>query len=149
MENFKSYFKPDASIELLRKITKQNWPDFESFNDTSFNTPTRWMMDSLTGSNHNYNIVVLPVKNIKPNQFGEDYINDSSKQTAKNIKKQNTEIRLGDIMPVILGPNNVISDGNHRHAAAIINDQENILALVPVSSGDGQILNLREFYEKL
>jgi hypothetical protein len=149
MESFKSYFNGDASIELLKKVTKNNWPDFDAFNDVDFNTPRRHIRHTVSTNNYDYEIKPVPVDSITPSQHGEDYMNDSSKHTAKKIREQDTNIRIQDLMPILLDTGNKINDGNHRHAASVINKQQNILALVPVRPGNGNVLNMEEFYKYL
>jgi hypothetical protein len=80
-----------------------------------------------------------------PTQVGEDYLNASSIETARKIGKAQTiqEIdRVEDVLPIRLDENMRIIDGNHRHAAAILNKDEYIQALVPVGKGTGKVVNL-------
>ena len=80
-----------------------------------------------------------------PTQVGEDYLNSSSMETARKIGKAQTiqEIdRVEDVLPIRLDENMRIIDGNHRHAAAILNKDEYIQALVPVGKGTGKVINL-------
>jgi hypothetical protein len=80
-----------------------------------------------------------------PTQVGEDYLNASSIGTAEKIAKSKSiqDIdRVEDVLPIRLDENMRIIDGNHRHAAAILNKDEYIQALVPVGKGTGKVVNL-------
>ena len=151
-ETFKQHFLKEVmdtgSIKALQDITKNTWKDYDAFSSMSFNTPVREILNSLHNQLYNYKIVKVPVSKIKPSQSGEDYINDSSKNSAEMIK-QGTVKRLNDLMPIILDKDYNIDDGNHRHAAAILNNQKEIYALVPVSKGNGKVTNMKQFYNEL
>jgi hypothetical protein len=80
-----------------------------------------------------------------PTQVGEDYLNASSMETAEKIAKSKSiqDIdRVEDVLPIRLDENMRIIDGNHRHAAAVLNKDEYIQALVPVGKGTGKVVNL-------
>lgn len=80
-----------------------------------------------------------------PTQVGEDYLNASSMGTADKIAKSKSiqDIdRVEDVLPIRLDENMRIIDGNHRHAAAVLNKDEYIQALVPVGKGTGKVVNL-------
>jgi hypothetical protein len=95
-----------------------------------------------------YELRDVPVKDIKPNQTGEDYINASSIETAQRIKEAkniNELPRTADIRPILLDDKMNIIDGNHRHYASILNGEKTIPSLVPVKKGSGKIINLQEY----
>lgn len=80
-----------------------------------------------------------------PTQVGDDYLNASSMGTAKKIAESKSiqDIdRVEDVLPIRLDENMRIIDGNHRHAAAVLNKDEYIQALVPVGKGTGKVVNL-------
>lgn len=82
------------------------------------------------------------VKDITPSQVGEDYLNASSEYTAKNISSAKSAAdvsRVEDLFPIVLDETGKIVDGNHRHAAATLNGEEYITALVPVGKGTGKV----------
>jgi phosphatidylserine decarboxylase len=78
-----------------------------------------------------YDLKKVPVNEIKPSQKGEDYVNESSKETARSLREKDKDIRYGDVLPIIVDENNKIIDGNHRHASAVMNNQKYIYALIP------------------
>lgn len=87
----------------------------------------------------------MPVASVKPSQSGEDYNNDSSKETARIHKqyKPGDDIGYrGDFMPVVVDENNNIIDGNHRHAAHTMNGCKNMRVLVAKKDGTGKITGL-------
>ena len=80
-----------------------------------------------------------------PTQVGDDYLNDSSRYTAQQIAKSKLiqdVRRVEDVLPIRLDENMRIIDGNHRHAAAVLNKDEYIPALVPIRKGTGKVVNL-------
>ena len=79
----------------------------------------------------------LHVADLKPTQWGEDRVNDSSKETARALKEsQHSEsarenLRVDDYHPILVhGPTGKILDGNHRHAAAEMLGDKHIHAVV-------------------
>ena len=134
------------SKRLLAKWIRQ-YHTFDEFSDTGLKTPTRVMLQRLRSfdAGHNYVIREVPTSSITPSQHGEDYDNDSSRHSAKAIA--NNEIyREEDLLPIIVDRSGAIQDGNHRHAAATMNNQDTMYALFPTSPGNGNIINLEEFY---
>jgi|GEM_PF-372760 len=100
----------------------------------------------LLATSDNYVIRPVPLDSVRLQQFGEDYINDSSVETAAQIKTGNAANRRPeDVFPILLDKDGLVLDGHHRHAAAVINGETSVLALVPVGPGRGQVLNLDEF----
>lgn len=88
----------------------------------------------------------VPLDSVRLLQSGEDYLNDSSRYTAEQIRRGTAvERRPEDVFPVLLSKDGALLDGHHRHAAATINGEGTILALVPVQPGRGRVLNLDEF----
>ena len=82
-----------------------------------------------------YTVTEILVDSAKPIQFGDDYINDSSKETARRIKSgEATEDRWQDTMPILLNERGEIIDGHHRHAAAIMNGDKTIMAVIPLAN---------------
>ena len=79
-----------------------------------------------------FEMKLVPVKDITPSQFGEDYDNASSRELAKYIAKPGSSGRKEDYAPIIVDENGVIFDGNHRHFAHVLAGLEWIPALVPV-----------------
>ena len=77
----------------------------------------------------------ISLSDLKPTQEGEDRINDSSAETARNIKaahegKEKLN-RWEDVQPILVhGPTGKILDGNHRFTAAVQNGDKSILAYV-------------------
>lgn len=100
----------------------------------------------LAGNGKDYELRVIPLDSVKLQQFGEDYLNDSSRYTAEQIRLGRAAYnRPEDIYPILVSEDGLVLDGHHRHAAATINNESGILALVPVKDGTGRILNFEEF----
>ena len=66
----------------------------------------------------------VPVADIKPSQFGEDYENASSRELARKTANGQPSDRWQDNWPIAVDGAGVIIDGNHRHAAAVTNGRE-------------------------
>lgn len=133
------------SIQLL-----EDW--ISKSKDQTFNGPNA--IDAIkrrgfdAGFGKNYELKLVKTSDVKPSQFGEDYLNESSKYTASNIlnaKSIKDISREADLLPITLDETLNVMDGNHRHAAAILNGDEYIPALVPVGEGYGKIINLDSF----
>jgi len=80
-----------------------------------------------------------------PTQLGDDYLNASSMNTAQKIATSKSILdidRVEDVLPIRLDENMRVIDGNHRHAAAVLNKDEYIQALVPIGKGSGKVVNL-------
>lgn len=72
----------------------------------------------------------IPVADIEPSQFGEDYDNASSRELARKTAGGKLSDRPEDNGPIAVDADGVIIDGNHRHAAAVMNGREVVWALV-------------------
>jgi hypothetical protein len=138
VESLLSSFQAPKSFSLLQTLNNEN--------------PAR--VDQLIKSRtrndlFDYEIRLMDVKSIKPSQFGEDFINDSSKYTAQKIKNATNvdDIRKEDLLPIKIDSDGNIIDGNHRYAAALMNNERLTPVLFPVKKGKGEILNL-DFLEK-
>lgn len=121
----------------------------QHFRTLARNRPN-WVRDELhrrlLASGDDYEIRDIPHGDAKPIQTGEDYLNDSSRETARRIKSGEVlETRAEDVLPIRLNRDGKIVDGHHRHAAAGINGESSMLAMVPVGKGPGRIRNLHEF----
>lgn len=104
------------------------------------------LRERLKTSGENFEIREVPMDSVTLRQTGDDYLNDSSRTTAKNIKAGDAVAkRPEDVLPIQLTADGAIKDGHHRHAAASMNGEKSILALVPVGPGDGSITNLARF----
>jgi hypothetical protein len=127
----------------------EQFPTFAEWNDRVMNTPGRLIVGR-PKNGQNYELRLVPVASIKPNQSGDDYLNDSSRETARRIKAGTVvEARPADLAPILLEKDGrTLLDGNHRHAAATLNGDREILAIVPIGPGTGQVVNLREFYDQ-
>jgi hypothetical protein len=104
----------------------------------------RNLMNGTKSRQFDYELREVPVEGVKPTQFGEDYLNDSSRYTAKELRTKDIYNihRTNDALPIILDQSGAILDGNHRHAAAVLNGATTIPALVPVGKGSGKVTNL-------
>jgi hypothetical protein len=125
------------------------YASFEDWNQGNLNTPGRQIR--FAGERFNdYELRLVPVADIVPSQSGEDYLNDSSRETARRMKTGTVvEARTADLAPILLEKDGrTLLDGNHRHAAATLNGDREILAIVPIGPGTGQVVNLREFYDE-
>jgi hypothetical protein len=92
-----------------------------------------------------FELRLVKTSDVFPTQVGDDYLNASSMETARKIASSNTiqQIdRVEDVLPIRLDQNMRIIDGNHRHAAAVLNQDEFIQALVPVGKGTGKVVNI-------
>jgi len=78
-----------------------------------------------------YELKLVPLDSVKPSQHGEDYINDSSKELARKVAGGKRSDRQQDNDPIALDESGNIVDGNHRHAAATMNGEKAIWAIVP------------------
>lgn len=100
----------------------------------------------LANASSDFEIREVPLDSVRLQQMGEDYLNDSSRYTAQKIRQGMAAARRPeDVFPVLLSNDGTLVDGHHRHAAATINGETSILALVPVKPGSGQVLNLDQF----
>ena len=70
------------------------------------------------------------VADIKPSQSGEDYENASSRELARKTAKGQPSDRKQDNWPIAVDEVGTIIDGNHRHAAAMLNGRKVVWALV-------------------
>lgn len=92
-----------------------------------------------------FELRLVKTSDVFPTQVGDDYLNASSMETARKIASSNTiqQIdRVEDVLPIRLDQDMRIIDGNHRHAAAVLNQDEFIQALVPVGKGTGKVVNI-------
>ena len=92
-----------------------------------------------------FELQLVKTSDVFPTQVGDDYLNASSMETARKIAvaKSIQEIdRVEDVLPIRLDESMRIIDGNHRHAAAVLNQDEFIQALVPVGKGTGKVVNI-------
>lgn len=92
-----------------------------------------------------FELRLVKTSDVFPTQVGDDYLNASSMETARKIAgaKSIQEIdRVEDVLPIRLDQDMRIIDGNHRHAAAVLNQDEFIQALVPVGKGTGKVVNI-------
>lgn len=82
-----------------------------------------------------YVLRLVPLADLTPVQTGEDYLNDSSRETARRIAAGTAvENRWQDALPVLANKDGTINDGHHRHAAATLNGDATIPAVVPADS---------------
>jgi len=79
-----------------------------------------------------FELRMVDLEEAKPIQFGDDYINDSSRFLSKHIQSFGSSGRLGDYAPIGLDKDGRILDGNHRHAARKLAGVKRVPALVPV-----------------
>jgi hypothetical protein len=92
-----------------------------------------------------FELRMVKTSDVIPTQVGDDYLNASSTFTAEQIAKSQSiqDIRrVEDVLPIRLDDGMRVIDGNHRHAAAVLNKDEFIPALVPVGKGTGKVVNL-------
>jgi hypothetical protein len=158
----------------------QGYDTFESFSDPNYATPggRHWpaaaknanaiLEKNMGGEAQDWEVVVMKTSDITPSQAGEDYLNESSRNTAKDIANMNSQIadvgsspsqeqwrdvyesvRPQDLNPIAVTKDGKIVDGNHRHAAATLNGEKQMLVMRPVGKGTGQIKNLRQAYDSL
>lgn len=149
------------SDQRIQERVTSDYDSFQSWQDDTMATPGRLIKKSarfanqsfFKGDPQNFSIQVARVSDLVPTQTGEDYINDSSKELARKtkaiIRGKEDVSRLEDYEPIVVDQDGKILDGNHRHAAATINNESHILVMAPVGSGDGSIVNLQEFYRTL
>jgi hypothetical protein len=128
---------PGSHVGLLNQwLTEQPQDAITAIN--------RNVLSRKSGASHDYELRMMPVESVKPTQAGEDYLNDSSRYTAKELKTKDIYNihRTNDALPIILDEAGNIADGNHRHAAAVLNGEKVIPALVPIGKGSGKVINL-------
>lgn len=151
----------DTAGQRLAKLAAK-YPTIEGFIDSGLNTPGRRFRGVASAANRffvranrepqDFELRLVPVSSVQPSQCGEDYVNSSSLNTAANLRNVDAgtadvfDVFDGDLNPIVVAGNGVIVDGNHRHAAHRLNNEANILALVPVGKGNGQIRNLEAAY---
>lgn len=103
---------------------------------------SRYVGNIRNSQNMDFEYKTMPVASIKPSQSGEDYINDSSRETARIHKQYKTGDDIGyrgDFMPIVVDEDNNIIDGNHRHAAHTMNGWKNMRVLVAKKGGTGKV----------
>lgn len=104
------------------------------------------LRDRLKATGQDFEVREVPLDQMTLRQTGEDYVNDSSRTTAKNLKSGDAVAkRAEDVLPIQLNDKGEVMDGHHRHAAASMNGEKSILAMVPVGPGEGRITNLAQF----
>jgi len=127
--------KLEQEANLNGTMTFRNWTD--SLNENILpqekfaqETNQNWIETSLNRLPEkdkydlkNYDVTILPLNKVKPTQFGEDYINASSKYQAEQYKRyimgkiDVEDLRREDFFPVVVDADTMgILDGNHRHA---------------------------------
>lgn len=116
----------DASVDAFDSLPKviQNWLlEYSKGNATRFG-----------GDGNEAELKLVPRDSLTPSQSGEDYLNDSSRDSARAIKEGLSDkwLRLEDLAPIVSRDGKIL-DGNHRHCAAGLNNQEMVytLALKP------------------
>lgn len=132
--------KPDLNFDMSPDLIR-NYATVGSRRDMQGKT--------VPANQYDYEYKVMPVSKIKPSQTGDDYINDSSKETAR-IHKQWNDGKMthddihysGDFKPIIVDEDNNILDGNHRHAAHTMNGWKNMRVLVAKKGGTGKVTGL-------
>ena len=111
-----------------------------------------------------WEFAVVPVADIVPSQTGEDYKNPSSEHTAKTMREvekiyssrgglgrtydtfdlddllDETGARAEDFLPITVDEDGKIIDGNHRHAAHVMNGYDEIPVFRPKASVTGESL---------
>ncbi len=93
-----------------------------------------------------FELALLPVSSVAPSQEGEDYVNDSSRALAEDMKevaKDGVDAinRSADYWPIVVDEGGKILDGNHRHAAHVLNGFPYVWAMVadaPASGKEGE-----------
>lgn len=157
------------AVSRMRSIVSR-YRSFEEFTDPQMKTPGgRLWPEAAKAANANrgstavkepqdWEVRVLKVADITPSQTGEDYKNTSSEYTAQALKEFAPDPdedlgdaihRVEDLNPIAVNEKLEIIDGNHRHAAHVMNGEKHILALVPVGKGTGRITNLEQVYHQL
>lgn len=158
---------------VRQQIVAEAFDKFENWGNTNFNTPARSMTDTLTTirgtvnvdsfTNRDFELRYIKVNQVRVNQWGDGYLNESSKaEAAQFLKLQKAGVvgeagteaaidslgRLADHKPIIVDEFGGLIDGNHRHAAHRMLGNDHILALVPTEGkGTGKIVNLKEFFD--
>ncbi len=169
--------KPGGSpSEHRTSLDVGRYDTFKDFSDPGLNTPggRRWpkavkIANGLLEEHHgmepqDFELKVVKVADVSPNQFDDDYINDSSRETARKLKLASGHRlgedpydlrdfvegqRLEDWNPIAIKSDGGMIDGNHRHAAHVLNKEKEILAFVAVGPGTGKIVNMREAYNQI
>jgi hypothetical protein len=146
-----SYFMPQTGQSKTATL-------FDDWLKTSTNDQgTRNVFNAINrrakeNSNVDFELRFVKTSDAFPTQSGEDYINGSSIETAKKIARSKSikDIdRVEDVLPIRLDENMRIIDGNHRHAAAVMNNDEYIQALVPVGKGTGKVINIDSIMQSI
>lgn len=169
--------KPGGSkAEHRTLLDVGRYDSFKEFTDPNLNTPGgRRYPAAIKAANEllerehgmepqDFELRVVKVSDVAPNQFDEDYINDSSRETARKMKLASGHSldddyydlrdfmesqRLEDWNPISIKADGGMIDGNHRHAAHVLNGEKEILAFVAIGKGTGKIRNLREAYDQI
>lgn len=137
-----------GTVKVVKAETTDRSPAVDRFQKALKEAPNveGVLRERLKASGENFEIREVPLDSVALRQTGEDYLNDSSRTTAKNIKAGDAVAkRPEDVLPIQLMADGSVKDGHHRHAAATMNGEKSILALVPTGPGDGQITNLARF----
>lgn len=130
---------PNAAADVFRLIDER-----AKFSNADF-------MDGFKQSDvglYDFEIRDVPLSKLSLIQEGEDRLNDSSRETAQQIKKANKLDDLSrreDVLPILLDEDWTVMDGHHRYTAAELNGETTIPALVPVGEGTGKVLNIEAY----
>lgn len=163
MQSFKQFLTEEVNSikSLLRDWIKsgdkfpEDPDDKSSPNETAVHAMERRIQEYSTTTEykeykinkHDYEIQDVPLKKIlRTHQSEVD--SESFEYTAKQIKhaKDYKQIRRKhDILPILLGTDFSVLDGNHRIEAAKTNGLTSIPALVPVQDGNGKVLNAQQY----
>jgi hypothetical protein len=126
--------------------TSKSYDLFKEWVDESPSKVLQTLQNRIKNDAKDYEIKMMDVSKIKPTQFGEDAVNDSSKFTAQqiqNAKSIENVRRREDVLPIKIDEKGNIVDGNHRYAAALMNNEKYIPVLYPIGSGKSQITNFK------
>lgn len=144
--------KHDVSVKVWNSLSQERRSEIlkqETNNDAVTDLLKSNNLKPPRNSEYTYELKAIPLKDLKPTQFGEDAVNDSSRATASDLKAAvkgklkpfvskdpfaetpSGHFREADAWPItVWGETSQILDGNHRYAAAVMNGQTTIQALV-------------------
>jgi hypothetical protein len=132
-------YSPSASrsVDALQSLVAN--PPYSLSKSTDQKQIIDDIINRVAAGRHNgvnrYVLRVLPIDAMTPVQTGEDYLNDSSRETARRIAAGTVlDARWEDALPGLLNKDGTINDGHHRHAAATLNGDATIPVVVPADS---------------
>jgi len=166
--SFKVGTKNSKSERRLHKTCAKFSRDDQML-DEDFNTPARRINEQAAQANGvrerfkkpkaDFEIRVVRTKDVTPSQDYDDWMDDHAKNMAGLLRKFNgpqaTDMMEGEVInvvtPIAIEKGGKLIDGNHRHAAHVINGEDHIVAIVALErpQATGKVVNMTEALQAL